>query len=362
MPGVRDVAGIQPGGEPWPLHHVQPERGDGTEVVLRDAEQRQALPHPLPQRRSADQGGQEQRAVRRAAEVAVTVAAHHARAGRDALLERAPDRIDADDLLGLGVGEAHVEEALAAQRVQQEPVLRHGQQHAHRVRQGGASPAARARRPAGAGRPASRSTCRPRRTSAVKWSRVRTARPRRWRARGPWPRSPGCSAGSNCVGTSRMRSAGVRHVQQGVLDVGDPDVARAVAADRVGAGRPHLGVRLVAEQPRLHLLGQVQVLPALHRDDLLAADVAEALVLPDDPRSVLRPATVVHGDRHPATHEVLQQQGEAQPDRAAAGHRHPQHRRRFGDRDGPQRSECGQGQEGLRRVGWPRSGTSRRRS
>jgi hypothetical protein len=67
--------------------------------------------------------------------LAVLVATHEAGTGGDAFFEHMPDGINSDDLLRLLVGEAHVEEALTAQSVQEEAILGHRQQDCHRVRQ-----------------------------------------------------------------------------------------------------------------------------------------------------------------------------------------------------------------------------------
>lgn len=118
----------------------------------------------------------------------------------------------------------------------------------------------------------------------------------------------------------------VGHLQQTVLDVGDAHVARVVVADGVGARGPHLGVVVRFEEPVAHLLGQAEVLAALHGHHLLAAHVALAGVLPDDLAALLAPPAVVHGDLRLGAEEVLQQQGERQADRAAARDGDPQHR------------------------------------
>src|SRR5690242_18134333 len=89
------------------------------------------------------------------------------------------------------------------------------------------------------------------------------------------------------------------HLQERVLDVGDAEVTRGLSSDGVGAGRPHLGVRPGLEQPSLHRAGEVQVLAALNRDDLLAPYISLILPFPRDLSTILGPAAVVNSDDDP---------------------------------------------------------------
>ncbi len=257
--------------------------------------------------------------------VVLLLPAHQAGAGGDALLEDVADRVDADDVLGLLPGEPHVQEALAAQRVEQEAVLRHREQHAHRVRQLGCDPQPQ--------------------HDVLKVFAVEGVDRGVGRAEAVGVVLAGAGAAAladhedvflgepvlllrhvEASGDEADRRPPVGQVQQPVLDVGDPDVAGRVAVDGVRADGPHLGVGgAVVEQRAEDLLGQGEVLPALDGHHLLAAEVALGLVLPDDRGALPGPAPVVEGDDGPAGQHLVERQGEGEAHRAAAGDGDPQH-------------------------------------
>jgi hypothetical protein len=257
-------------------------------------------------------------------------------AALNALGERLADRVDAHRLLRLLRRQPHVEETLAAQRVQQEAVLGDGEQHGHRV--GELRLHAQAQHHIlqvhpvqGVGRRVARAEAvgevLPRARPAPLADREHVL------AREVVRRGDGVEGlGDEPDPVALLVGVG----EQLVLDVGDPDVAGRLALDRVRARRPHLGEAAVGEQPVLDLDGQLQVLPALQGDNLLAAGVAVPGGLPlDDAAVAVAPAALVHGDRHPRPEQLLQEQGEGQPDRPAARHGHPQ--------DGRLQRDTGQG-------------------
>ncbi len=256
--------------------------------------------------------------------VVLLLPAHQAGAGGDALLEDVADRVDADDALRLLPGEPHVQEALAAQRVEQEPVLRHGEQHAHRVRQ-------------------LRLDAQPQH-DVLEVLAVEGVDRGVGRAEAVGVVLPGVGAAAlgdhqdvllgdpvlllrrvEALGNEADRRLAVGQVQQPVLDVGDPDVAGRAAVDRVRADGPHLGVgAAVVEEGGEHLFGQGEVLPALDGHHLLAAEVPLGLVLPDDRGALPGPAPVVEGDGGPPGQHPVERQREGEAHRAAAGDRDPQ--------------------------------------
>lgn len=109
--------------------------------------------------------------------------------------------------------------------------------------------------------------------------------------------------------------------QQLILDVCDPDIARAEVLDRIRTFRPHLGIRTRNEQALLNIRRQLQELAALDRHDLLAARVTLISPFPDDLAAILRPPTLIDPDGDSGSHQLFQEQGKAQADRTAAGHR-----------------------------------------
>ena len=113
----------------------------------------------------------------------------------------------------------------------------------------------------------------------------------------------------------------VRQGEQLIFDIGDADVARAEILDRIRALGPHLGVGARREQALLDLGRELGVLAALDGNHLHAPHVALFRGLPYDPAVLPLPAAVIDLDRHPRPHQVVQQQGQAQPHRAASGHR-----------------------------------------
>src|SRR5215469_3440989 len=98
----------------------------------------------------------------------------------------------------------------------------------------------------------------------------------------------------------------------------DPYVSRAAILNRIRPLRPHLGVDAGDEQALLNRRGQLQVLAALNGDNLQSPGVAVLRALPDDPAIVPHPPAVVHGYGDPRSHQVLEQQREAEADRPSA--------------------------------------------
>ena len=213
--------------------------------------------------------------------------------------------------LALLIGQPHVQEALAAQGVEQEAVLGHGQQDRHRIRQLGLHPQAehhvlhlRAiervhRRVAGAELPG----------EMLQRARAAALADRQHVLSG----EVACGRVETFRNELDMVRPLVRDGEQLIFDVGDPDIARPEILDRIRALGPHLGVGARHEQALLDLRRKLQVLAALDGDDLLAAHITLLRGLPHDPAAIPQPASVVDLDRHPRPHQMVQEQGKAQP-------------------------------------------------
>ena len=264
--------------------------------------------------------------MRRARVRAVLAALHEAGLGLDALGEHLPDRVDAHGLRRLLGREAHVEEALAAQRVQQEPVLGDGEQHGHRVGQVGLDPQPEhdvlqllsvdgVHRGVGLAEAVGEVLAGAGAAALADGEHVLAGQVGRRR-------------GVERLRDERDAGALVGEREELVLDVGDADVARRQVVDRVRARGPHLGVRVGAEEPLLDVGGELGPLAALDRHDLHPTAVALDLRLPDDAVVLPGPAAFVDGDGDLRAHEVVEHQREGEADGAAAGDRHAQHGRR----------------------------------
>ena len=224
-----------------------------------------------------------------------------------------------DRFLRLLIGQPHVQEALAAQGVQQEAILGHGQQDGHGVGELGLDPQAEDQvlhvlaidrvhgRVAGA------------ELGGEVFQRARaTALADREHVL-PGEVAPGRLRIEAFRDELDPVPLVVRDGQQLIFDVRDPDVARPEILDRVRALGPHLGVGARDEQALLDVGRELQVLTALDGHDLLTAHVTLLRGLPYDPPAVLYPAAVVDLDRGARPHQVVEQQGKAQADRPAPG-------------------------------------------
>jgi len=259
-------------------------------------------------------------------EVAARAKLEQAGLGLDAAAERLLDRVDADRFLGLLVGQPHIQEPLAVQRVEQEAVLRDGQQHRRRVRQQRLHPQAEHH---------------VRQLLAVQAVEAEVGRTELGLEMREGARPAALADGEHVLlddlaagrlGVERLGDQldlaplAVGQLEQAVLDVGDADVARADAVQGVRPGRPHLGEVARGEQEILHLPGQLEELAALDGDHLLAAHVAFLAALPHHLAAGPLPAAVVDPDRHPRPHQVGQLKREGQADRPAAADGDPQYR------------------------------------
>ena len=237
--------------------------------------------------------------MRATGELAARVPLQQAGLGLYAAGERLPDRVDPDRLLSLQVGEPHVQESLAAQRVQQEPVLRHRQQDRHRVGQQRLHPQAE--------------------HHVGDRLAVESVEGRIGRAELAFVVREGARSAAladrqhvlpGYLGMGRLGVEGlgdeldlgallVGEIEEAVLDVGDADVARAEVMDRIRSLRPHLREVARGEQVVLYLLRKLEELTALDSHDLLAPDVALLNSLPHHSAAVALPAAVVDPDCHP---------------------------------------------------------------
>ena len=315
---------VKLGREARPLHHIQPEPGHRAQVLRRDAEQLQSFLHPRPQARSLEQGRQEQGVMPGAVELAAGPQLQHAGRGLDALGEHPPDRVDPDRFPSLLIGQPHVQEALAVQGVQQEAVLGHGQQDSHGVRQLGLHSQAehhvlhlRAiervhRRVAGT------------ELSGEVLQRARAAA----LADRQYVVSGEVGLGRGWVEAFRNELDMVRPVvrdgEQLIFDVRDPDIARPEILNRIRALGPHLGIGARDKQTLLDFRRKLQELAALDGHDLLAAHITLVRGLPHNPVAIPLPAGVINLDGHARPHQVFQEQGKAEADRPAPGHRDAQ--------------------------------------
>ena len=239
--------------ETRPLHHIQPEGRDCGQVLRRYAEQPQSFLYPHPEGRSLQQGWQKERVMNGTVEFVTRVPFHQAGPGLQALREYLPDRVDPDGFLSLQIGQPHVQEAFAAQRVQQESVLGHGQQYGHGVGKLGLHPQAEnhildllAIEPV-------HGRVRGAELGGEVLERARAA---------AFADGEHALSGKIIFGRSRIEKLGheldvvvlaVGDGKQLIFDVGDPYIARPEILDRIGALGPHLGVSAGDEQALLNL-------------------------------------------------------------------------------------------------------------
>jgi len=104
-------------------------------------------------------------------------------------------------------------------------------------------------------------------------------------------------------------------------------IARSLAEDRIPTGGPHFRKGVRRKQDFLSFGRKLEILAALDRHNLLTAGIALGPRLPDELVAVPFPAALVNLDGDPLPHEMIEQQGEGQADRPAAGDRDAQDRR-----------------------------------